>query len=131
VTPFTGANAIRAKDVPMQPSFDDIAESIAPHGIANDVVTTCGYVGASTSSEMFRLYTDPWFIEWYEIKNADLVYQQTCANRLDGRSVIWVKATAKVTKCESGTAAHFADELMSGGPDPASVTLNRDKKPPP
>lgn len=57
----------------------------------------------------FRLFPDPQFMEWLVIP-ADAVLFRISGDRYDdGRSQVWIKREARVTRCQSGRACDFAE----------------------
>jgi hypothetical protein len=89
---------------------------------ATPLVTFTGWVKYVADAPTFRVYTDAWFDHWYEIPKKDLVHQVAgTSNPADGfRSHVWVHANAAVTKCQSASAAAFAQSDVTGlADDPA------------
>jgi hypothetical protein len=92
--------------------------------VENPVVAFCGWV-QDDNGVSIRIYDDPCFDEWFEIKLADVVHQVpgTARPHDEGRSAIWVRADAAIKKCRSGTALHFFEQMKRNRiEDPAGWT---------
>jgi hypothetical protein len=93
-----------------------------------------GWVGSisddANATDPFRLFTQPSFMEWMEIAQADLLFQiQPGPQDPLGRSVIWVKRDARIRKCQSGRACWFEDMLrMTPADDPTAIYPNTTHK---
>jgi hypothetical protein len=102
---------------------DPIAQAVAE--FTQDgarVVTFCGWV-KNVDDVTLHIYDDGDFNEYFAIKIADVVYQlvgDSCPHE-NFRSVLWVDASASITRCERGTALFFHPDSSqsAGGADPA------------
>lgn len=84
------------------------------------LVTFTGWVIHERGKRKLRLLQDSWCDEWLEIPVKSVVLQVPGNKRRDeGRSVLWVKRSAKVTRCHRATAGAFADAALDGIVDPA------------
>lgn len=93
----------------MIPQVDDVAGLVANDETSRqDAAVLFGYVGSTSTDtpSLFRVYRET-FTSWYEVAADDILAQQPADS---GRSLVWVKAAASITKGEVNTARAFADD---------------------
>jgi hypothetical protein len=107
----------------IDPVAADVAGTLTNGLPADDVVTFVGYVGPGAAKDTFRLYTDPWFGEWLELTEDDVVHQLKGSDETGGRSHVWVKSYARVIRSQAATAGEFAATVDHD--DPAATRYPR------
>lgn len=91
--------------------YDDFVKNVRPDpGSTEQLVLLNGYVGASTSDDKIRLYSDASLNEYADIAKADIVYSLANADDPLGGSRIWVKQSANVNYAD--TAQNYAQGDM-------------------
>lgn len=91
--------------------YDDFVKNVRPDpGSTEQLVLLNGYVGASTSDDKIRLYSDASLNEYADIAKTDIVYSLANADDPLGGSRIWVKQSANVNYAD--TAQNYAQGDM-------------------
>lgn len=96
------------------PIFDKAAEDVIAGAGGYGAVRFEGWLGpnaAAPDDTRFRLFTDAHFMTWLEIAADDLLHQipgvGVKTEHPEGKSIIWVKREARITRCQSGAAFWF------------------------
>lgn len=91
--------------------YDDFVKNVRPDpGSSDQLVLLYGYVGASSSDDKIRLYSDASLNEYADIAKADIVYSLPSDDDPLGGSRIWVKQNANVNYAD--TAQGYAQGDM-------------------
>ena len=102
---------------------DPVANEVAASGVdllLHGAVRIRGYVDADPAAPTFRVYTSPSFDRWLEIPKNSFRSQLGPSPENDGRSLIWIRADAVVTRCQAGSAAYIVETLDEGYDDPTA-----------
>ncbi|MFN8290238.1 MAG: hypothetical protein U0U70_08280 [Chitinophagaceae bacterium] len=82
--------------------YDDFVKNVRPDpGSSEQLVLLHGYVGASTSDDKIRLYSDASLNEYADIAKADIVYSLPNEDDPLGGSRFWVKQSATVNYADA------------------------------
>ena len=79
----------------------------ADHGAGEGASMFKGWLGPATDG-VRQMFTDSQFLEWLVIAETDFVFQLQ-GDESEGKSVVWVKREARITRCQSGLAHEFAE----------------------
>jgi len=102
---------------------DPVANEVAANAgdlLEHGAVRIRGYVHVIPAGDTFRVYTSPSFDRWLEIPKNSFRSQLGPSPENDGRSLIWIRADAVVTRCQAGSAAYIVETLDEGYDDPTA-----------
>ena len=85
---------------------DDVAVDVA----GADAVTFVGYLSVGDSEGSWKLF-DTCFQRWLVFSESQILHQISGQGQPGGRSTLWVKRDARITKCEVAPAIEFAGEF--------------------